>query len=165
MVKIEPLKREHLLFRVNLLNNSQVNEYLNVDEVFEIKKTQNWFDSRDLEKRFDCVFVWNGEWIGMGGLLNISNVDHNAELYMYMSPSFQGKGLGLKSLIELCKYAFEKLFLFRIYLYTFVGNEKANNLYEKVGFFREGFLRKHVSKGGVLYDQNIYGLLKTDFLY
>src|SRR5690606_31213074 len=104
--------------------------------------------------RFDCVFLYDKENIGMGGLTHISDANKNAELYMYMDPKFQGRGLGFLSAGELCHYGFENLFLDKIYLYTFTENMRANKLYEKVGFKLEGQLRKHTFKDGILKDRN-----------
>ena len=164
MLTILPLEEEHLEYRVQLLNNKEVAQYLNIVEPFTIDKTIEWFRHRNLEVRFDCVFKNNELIIGMGGLSNIAESNENAELYIYMDPLFQGKRLGKKSLIELCKYGFEELGLHKIYLYTFSSNVRANNMYEKVGFIREGYFREHTKKDGCLQDRCFYGLLVDEFL-
>lgn len=163
MVFLRNLNTEDVEFRVNLLNNPAVNEYLNVNEVFTCEKTKEWLAHLDTRKRYDCVFVSNECSIGMGGLTNISASDKNAELYMYLDPQFQGHGLGYKSLVQLCKYGFDVLNLEKIYLYTFADNVRANKLYEKAGFKHEGCLRLHKMHKGSLVDRNIYGLLNNEF--
>lgn len=162
-MELKPLSEDQLSYRVQLLNDPAVGSYLNTEEIFTFEKTWEWFQKRNLDKRFDGFFVHDGVVIGMGGLVNVSHRNHNAELYIYLSPEFHGKGLGTESLIKLCKYGFEDMNLHKIYLYTFSGNERANRMYEKVGFVREGFLREHTLKDGVLQDRCLYGLLKTDF--
>lgn len=164
MIKIVPLTEDLLNYRVDLLNKQEISCYLNTSEVFTLEKTFGWYRHRDLNTRFDCVFIENDTPVGMGGLSNISKQNRNAELYMYIDPLYQGKGLGKESLYELCKYGFERLNLSKIYLYTFSSNMRANKMYEKVGFVQEGFLRKHTMKNNELQDRCFYGLLKDDFV-
>lgn len=161
LVSIIPLTEKYLENRVQLLNMPEVSSNLNTSECFKIEKTKEWFKNRDLAKRFDCVFLLGSDIIGMGGLSNISKENKNAELYMYLYPKFQGLGLGFKSLKLLCGYGFENLNLHKIYLYTFALNTRANRMYEKAGFVREGFLREHTMKNGGLQDRYIYSLLKN----
>ena len=135
MVFISPLTIESLEERVSLLNDERISSFLNVNEHFTIEKTLQWFNTRNLKSRFDCVFLEKtGKKIGYGGLTGISKSNQNAELYMYISPIYQGQGLGFESLIELCRYGFSNLSLHKIYLYTFNSNVRANRMYEKAGF-------------------------------
>lgn len=164
MIKIKKLDRDFLAQRVELLNNELISEFLNVNEIFTLEKTIVWFEKiKNDISRFDCVFFFEDRIVGMGGLTHINITNKNAELYVYLDPSFQGKGLGLQSTIELCKYGFYRLGLNKIYLYTFSENIRANKLYEKVNFKLEGVLRKHSYKNGELCDRHIYGLLKDEF--
>ena len=164
MLNLSKLNENDLPRRVELLNNKDISSNLNVNENFTLEKTIKWFEKvKNDDSRYDCVFCQNDIIIGMGGLTHISDVDRNAELYMYIDPSFQGRGLGFFFLNLLCKYAFDKLDLNKIYLYTFTENAKANRLYEKAKFHLEGVLRKHTFKSSELKDRNIYGLLKEDF--
>lgn len=164
MIEIEPLQIEHLEYRVQLLNDTRISVFLNTHEMFDLERTKSWFVNRNTDQRFDCVFKNENRVIGMGGLTSISSVNRNAELYMYLSPDFQGKGMGTKALVGLCKYAFDNLLLHKIYLYTFAENRRANHLYEKVGFCREGVLREHTLKDGRLQNRYLYGLLKNEFV-
>lgn len=165
IVKLKLLDRENLAYRVMLLNHKKIAPYINTNEVFTVEKTGEWFQLiKNKSNRKDFVFVNNDENIGMGGLTNISKENQNCELYMYMDPSFQGKGLGYKSCFTLCKYAFEVLNLKKVYLYTFKENVAANKLYEKIGFKLEGILRQHTLKDGVLKDRNFYGILKNELI-
>lgn len=167
MIKIELLKEKHLTDRVKMLNDPEITKYLNVHESFTLEKTIEWYRTtrRNTCKRYDYVFIHDNSIIGMGGLTNISEINSNAELYMYLSTEFQGKGLGFESLIGLCRTGFLSLALHKIYLYTFLLNVRANKMYEKAGFKQEGILREHTYKNGILQDRCIYGLLESEFKY
>lgn len=164
MISLNLLKKEDLPYRVNLLNNEGISPYLNTSEKFTIDKTVAWFESiKDNSLRKDFVFLLEGEKVGMGGLTNISLQNRNCELYMYMDPKSQGKGLGYNSCYQLCNFAFNQLNLNKVFLYTFSENYRANSLYEKVGFKLEGVLREHTLKDDKLRDRNFYGILKKEF--
>src|SRR5699024_7422545 len=138
--------------------------FINTEEYFTLGKTLQWYNAiNESVEREDFVFIYNNKEVGMGGLVKISQKNMNCELYMYMDPSFQGKGLGFESCYNLCQYAFNSLSLKKIFLYTFSENIKANKLYEKIGFKLEGILRQHTYKDGSLRNRNIYGLLKNEF--
>src|SRR5699024_4359880 len=161
MIELKPLDTEDLEYRVILLNHKDIAPYINTKEVFTIEKTQDWFQIiKNQKTRADFVFMSNNKAVGMGGLTNISEDNKNCELYMFMDPSFQGKGLGFKSCFALCKYVFEVLDLNKVYLYTFKENTPANKLYEKIGFKREGVFRSHTFKKGTFKDRFFYGILK-----
>jgi diamine N-acetyltransferase len=165
MILLKKLLESDLTYRVNLLNDDAISPYINTSEKFTLGKTQKWFAKINTDKtRKDFVFSFNKERVGMGGLTNISETNKNCELYMYLDPSFQGKGFGYLSAKALCNYAFTNLEMEKVYLYTFSENKRANRLYEKVGFKLEGELRRHTLKDNVLKDRCIYGLLKFEFI-
>ncbi len=57
-------------------------------------------------------------------------------------PSYAGKGYGIKMMQEIIALG-SQMDLLRIELSTAVANDKAIRLYEKVGFVKEGVLRKY----------------------
>ena len=164
MIKLRPLDLNDLEFRISLLNNPDISQFLNVNESFSLNKTIEWFYNRNLSKRYDCVFLYNDISIGMGGITDISVVNKNAFLYLYIDNKFQGKGLGISSMIRLCEYGFLELGLNKVYSYTFAFNHKVNKMHEKIGFKKEGILRKHTYKEGIFQDRYLYGLLKSELL-
>lgn len=107
MLTIRKLNKKDLEIRVKLLNNKNISSFLNVDEYFNLVTTYEWYYKvKDKIDRYDCVFEYNYEVIGMGGLCDISTKNRNASLYIYLDPNFHGQGLGTKSLIKLCEYGF-----------------------------------------------------------
>jgi RimJ/RimL family protein N-acetyltransferase len=76
---------------------------------------------------------------------------HRASLGMGIVGGYRGKGIGaqlLKAVIEQAKaFGLEK-----IELHVYTTNAPAIRLYEKVGFEREGLIRKYRQLDGVYYD-------------
>lgn len=164
MIKLHILNREDLPYRVFLLNHDAIAPYINISERFTLSKTEKWFSNLYANSsRKDFVFISDTNKVGMGGLTNISLRNKHCELYMYMDPNFQGRGLGFYACRRLCEYAFNDLCLEKVFLFTFSDNKRANKLYEKIGFKLEGVLRKHTYKDAKLHDRNFYGILRNEF--
>lgn len=163
-VRIRKLSTKDLEYRVELLNTPSISNVLNVSETFNIETTQRWFQKiRTRDDRYDVVIMDDSNVVGMAGLVNISQMDKNAEAYIYVDPAFQGKRYGSKGLKLLLDHAFHKLKLNKVFLYTFAENTRANSFYKKLGFIREGYLKEHTFHKGVLKDRCIYSVLKSDW--
>ena len=74
-----------------------------------------------------------------------------------------GKGYGHEAMELALKFAFHELNLHRVQLTVFSYNERAINLYEKLGFTREGVFREHLQRDGRRYDMSLYGLLRREW--
>jgi RimJ/RimL family protein N-acetyltransferase len=53
----------------------------------------------------------------------------------------RGKGLGVEAIDQLCRHAFERLGLHRVYAYVLAINPAARRAFERAGFVLEGTLR------------------------
>ena len=94
----------------------------------------------------------------MGGFTDIDDKARKAELYIFVNPVLQGKGLGMESVRVMCQYGFEQMGLQKICLYTNSDNLAARHIYEKIGFVLEGFMRKEIINNGKIKDRCYYGL-------
>ena len=56
-----------------------------------------------------------------------------------------------------------ELDLNRIYLFTNINNTRAQHVYEKNGFLKEGLLRQHRYHKGKLTDYVVYSILKSEW--
>lgn len=59
-------------------------------------------------------------------------------------------------------YAFDELFFIRVHAMVFSENAASARVLEKNGFVREGVMRRHIRKNGVISDSIIYAKLKID---
>jgi diamine N-acetyltransferase len=130
-----------------------------------VEKTHNWFNNNiGNESRSDFSFRnREGALVAFGGFTSIDKIHRNAEFYIMVNPEMHGKGIGSKVSRWLFNYAFEKLGLNKIYLYTNNTNERAYQLYEKCSFRLEGLLIKHKFKNGKFEDRRLYGLLREEW--
>ncbi len=63
---------------------------------------------------------------------------------------------------QICKIAFEKFDLERIYAEPFANNIGSRRVLEKAGFNLEGIMKNSVFKNGNIYDSCMYALLKNN---
>lgn len=77
----------------------------------------------------------------------------------------KSKGTGLELIKALMKYTFEILKANRFWLDVFSDNERAINLYKKLGMVNEGTLRQsYKDYSGKYRDQMIFSMLKEEFV-
>ncbi len=76
----------------------------------------------------------HGERVGVIEIFNYSPLNDRAELGIEIEPSWQGKGLGRKSVQEIMKYAKEKLFLHTLYATVEEDNDASLRLFRNLGF-------------------------------
>ena len=102
-----------------------------------------------------------GRVIGFVKLFEIQNRS-KAEIGYWLVESHWGKGLIPEAIQAVITFAFGPLGLHRVYASTHIGNTQSQRVLEKLGFKREGVLRKNGLLHGEWVDTVIYGLLRTD---
>lgn len=150
--------------RVLAINSYDVLSGIFIEVPATVEKTEAWAHSiSNNSSRKDFVLRDNDSVAAFSGLVNI-NLKHGvAELYIFISESHKGQGVGSYLLECTLKYAQDELGLRKITLYVSDGNEKACKFYEKFGFIQEGVLSKHSWHRGKYLDRYIYSLFLSDF--
>ena len=125
-----------------------------------IRTYNNYFD------RTKTIIPWalagkDGKVLGFVKLFSIQNRS-KAEIGYWLAKPQWGKGLMTEALEAIVAFGFGPLGLHRIYATTHVDNQASQRVLERVGFMKEGVLRKHCCLQGQWADSVIYGLLNTD---
>jgi len=164
-VNIRKFERTDIPKKVEWINNPENNQFLHYDIPISIVGTERWFDSHQGEEtRYDAVIEADGVPVGTIGLLSIDRKNSKAEYYIAMGEvDYKGKGVAKEASRLILEYGFEKLDLNRIYLFTEVENTAAQRLFEKVGFVKEGIIRKDIISHGKYVDRIAYGFLREDW--
>ncbi len=84
----------------------------------------------------------------------------SAELGYWLAEPFWGRGIMSCAVEQICKQAFERFDICRIYAEPYAQNIGSRRVLEKAGFCLEGVLRKSVIKNGQMHDSCIYALVK-----
>lgn len=164
-IAIREFEKRDIPLKVEWVNNPGNNLFLHYDIPIEIGKTEQWFENNyGRIDRYDGLIEADGKPVGLIGLLSIDRKNGKAEYYVLMGDmAFKGKGIAKKASIQLLNYGFYELCLNRIYLYTEVKNEAAQKMFERIGFIKEGCLRKDILSHGELADRYVYSILKGDW--
>lgn len=152
--------------KVRWINNSENNKYLHYDIPLEYQKTLDWYQiNKTRTDRYDAVIEADGIPVGVIGLLSIDLKNRKAEYYVTIGEThYKGKGIAYKATMLILEYAFLKLHLHKIYLYTEAANVIAHNLFEKAGFRKEGILKNDIFSKGKYVDRYAYGMTKDDYM-
>lgn len=128
---------------------------------------EKWYDSILTSNIPTSVFGIENEehnlLIGLTVLKNINLINRSAEFAMYIgNEDFKGKGYSKIAAEKTLLFGFRNLNLNRIYLKVLENNHIAINLYEKLGFKKEGELRQSVFKNDCYLNEYQYSLLKSE---
>ena len=141
MVVVRKATQHDFDFVYGLYMHPEANPFL-LYEQMDKEEFKSVFD--DLLQR-DVKYIYESEGTPVGMFKLVPNV-HRAGHVVYLGglavhPSFAGKGHGFTMMNEIIQYATQQGFL-RIELSVAISNVKAQRLYEKTGFGREGILRR-----------------------
>lgn len=140
-LKIRPLEREDLRFVHELDNNETVMHYWFEEPYEAFVELSDLYEKHihdQTERRF--IVEHEGERIGLVELVEINHIHSRAEFQIIISPQHQGKGFAKTASLLGMEYAFKTLNLHKLYLIVDEQNTKAINIYEKIGFKKEGTL-------------------------
>lgn len=169
-INLRYFKKSDIDLKVEWINDADVNKFLHYDLPLCPDRTLNWFHSIIANSsREDYVYEIheNGSTIPLGliGLIGIDRRHKKAEFYIINGEKdYRGKGLAFEATKDYLHQAFLKHDLNKVYLYTEVDNVSAQRLFEKVGFLKEGLLKRDLMHMGEIIDRYCYGILREDLL-
>jgi diamine N-acetyltransferase len=151
---------------VRMRGEPEVQAQLFSEQPPTLEEHRRWLagmEARGDRHEFMIVDRTSGRSVGTIGLSHIDRTHRRAEYGILLGePGARGKGLAAEASRLLLDYAFRTLGLVRVYLHVFPDNEAAVRLYERVGFAREGLLRRHVSKRGRFHDVVVMAAVRDD---
>jgi len=165
-IKFRPVRKSDIKLRAKWLNNPAINQGLSwhYREVgTTLKEQKEWYErySKDkYDKRF--IIVANNKPVGIVGLTEISPVDRNGMLYLFIGENgYRGQGIGTAALKFIFDYGFNKLKLHKIGLMANSYNTRAIKLYKSLGFQYEGAQKEQIFYNTKYYDLVYMGLIKN----
>ena len=115
------------------------------------------------EKQLARAIVIDGKAVGSVGVFVQGDVyEKSAELGYWLSEDYWRQGIMSCAVKQICKEAFEKFDIVRIYAKPYASNKGSRGVLEKVGFTYEGTMRNGVYKHGKLDSYCMYSLLKEE---
>ena len=166
-VYLRLIEEEDIPARVEWINDREIQSTLNYDIPTSISKTKAWFHRIQLDntRREFSIFTCDGDkYIGFCGLINIQSPVMRAELHCVIGEKgFHHGGYGTEAYKLLTNYGFAELGLNRVYGYQLIHNAAAHRVVEKLGWKREGLLRRDVFSHGSLNDRFVVAILREDW--
>ena len=118
----------------------------------------------DEDKNLQRAIIVDGSFAGGIGVHLQSDVHcKSAEIGYWLSETYWGKGIMSEAVKEMCRQAFERYDIVRIYAKAFRYNQGSQKVLEKAGFKLEGILEKSVYKNGKIFDSCVYALINKEW--
>jgi ribosomal-protein-alanine N-acetyltransferase len=95
--------------------------------------------------------------IGTAGFNMISFVNSRAEISYDLSPEYWGRGVMLKSIKAILRFADLSLGIIRVQATVITDNDRSIKVLERCGFIKEGLLQKYEVVEGEHKDYYMYG--------
>lgn len=151
------------------LSDGEIKSLLALDSEEALQKEKEKYKGgyTTYNKRFLFFQVLNmqDQVIGISGYHTWYPEHFRAELfYMLHRDEDKGKGIMSEAVAAIIAYGFWEMKLNRIEALIGPNNKASIKLIEKFRFTREGEMRQHYYKDGVLENSVIYGLLKESYL-
>ena len=163
-VSLRDFTEEDIPFKISWINNPENNKYLHYDIPLEYEKTLRWFRGKDNDTRADCIIEYEGEPVGVIGLLAVDCKNRKAEYYITVGETaYKRRGIAVRATMLILEYAFSDLGLNKVYLTVDADNSAACGLYERTGFSCEGVFREDLMRNERFIDRKRYAILKKDW--
>lgn len=92
-----------------------------------------------------------------------SRREQSGEVGYWIATAEAGRGVATEAAARVLQVAFEELDMHRVILRVAVGNRASERVAEKLGFAREGLLRKEVFVHGAWMDHSLWGMLEDEY--
>jgi RimJ/RimL family protein N-acetyltransferase len=159
-VNLRVVEKEDLPLYVKWINApSFFGEYNPLEQTTKTEMEKN-YDNAPPEKKKFFIEKKDGTKIGV---VNTFPVAELLEIGFTLIPSERGKGYGTEAVTILIDYLFLSKDLVRIQAYTDPRNAASQRVLDKVGFKKEGIVRKSMFIHGEWRDLLLYSILREEW--
>jgi len=133
---------------------------------YSMESTKGFFEKHysSQANRFSIVDIKEDKIIGFCWLKEVNSIDRSTELAILVGDEdYRGKGYGTEAMKLIVDYCFNILNLHNVMVVVYSHNEKAIEMYKKVGFKEFGRRRESHFIRGKAYDEVYMDILPEDF--
>lgn len=164
---LRPLKIRDVDYVMTWVNDPEVVKNLQHFNKRFTRRDELRFIKKLIKSKNDYAFSIfrkeDNEYIGQGAINQISWENKLGRLSLIIRRAHWNKGYAQEAIPLLLKFAFNKLRLHKVWLMAYATNKKANHLYAKLGFRKDGLLRQEYFWRGRYHDIVRMGMLAKDF--
>lgn len=158
-ISFKKMNLNHLEF-INTVRNQYSNEYLHDSRKFTLEETKNWYYKSNPDF---WMILLDDITVGYFRLSNYSKQNKNIYIGADIAPEYTGKGIAKEAYKKFIPHLFTMYGLNKISLEVLETNQRAINLYNKLGFVNEGVKREEVIKNGKWVNSIMMSILKKEF--
>lgn len=164
-VNIRAIEKTDIDFLHKLYNNPAIMNFW-FEEAYNSKESlEENFERQAEANRSRGFILQKGEVkLGFVALFYIEPIHRKAEFAIMMDPDQQGKGYAKIATKLAMDYAFRTLNLNKLYLIVDQENEKAEHIYEKIGFEQEAILKDEFFINGAYHSIVYMSIFQKDYL-
>jgi RimJ/RimL family protein N-acetyltransferase len=159
MISIRKMVESDLSFFCEIRNECAL-EYLHNSRQFTIEESLIWF--RETNPNFYLIEI-NGIKIGYFRTSNYDSVNKTIYIGCDIHVDYRGQGLAYKSYVKFIPFIFKEFNVDTINLEVLSTNERAKNLYKKIGFKSNNIKDNVIVKNGKDVLSEFWYLTKEDF--
>ena len=169
-IRLRPYRGEDAAAMFALYSDPAVMRYWSFPAWVEIGQAKTYLARAIAGMDSGEIFPWaiaereGDQLIGALTLHSLHAEQLRAEVGYSLSPAWQGRGIAAEALRLGLSHAIDDLGLVRVEADIDPRNTASARLLEKLGFIREGLLRKRWRVNGEVCDTAFYGLLADEFL-
>ncbi|GGJ64247.1 UDP-4-amino-4,6-dideoxy-N-acetyl-beta-L-altrosamine N-acetyltransferase [Anoxybacillus voinovskiensis] len=142
-------------------NSERIRRYMYHDHTISMEEHIRWFESlQNDSSRIFKMFIYKDEPIGTVSFNKIDRKNGRCSWGFYIGNEHAPKGAGTILGYLGIEYAFYELQMRKICAEVLEFNEISIRFHQKLGFYNEGRLLKHVKKNDVLVDVLLFVLLR-----
>jgi [ribosomal protein S5]-alanine N-acetyltransferase len=149
-------------------SNDNVTRYYGQDTLDNIEQAEKFVDFFSKNYNEKRGIRWGIEIKGTKGIIGTIGFNawfpkhKRAEIGYEIHPAHWRKGYTFEAASKVLSYGFNAMGLTRIGAVVFIDNDASNHLLTKMGFQKEGILKKYMYQNGEANDTYIYSLLKNN---
>lgn len=171
LVRLRAYEKSDLDSIMKWINDEEVTDFLAggmltypVSSITEEKFIEMAANSSDTEKHFVIETIAESKYLGGTSFHAINWLNRSAGLGITIGDkSCWGRGYGTDAMRTMMRLGFDKMNLHRLWLHVHEYNPRAIASYDKLGFKREGVLRKERFLRGRYYDTIVMGILEDEY--
>jgi RimJ/RimL family protein N-acetyltransferase len=145
---------------LNKVRNQYAEEYLHDNRTFTLEETISWYYKSNPDF---WMILLDEVAVGYFRLSNYSKENKNIYIGADIAPEYTGKGIAKEAYNKFIPHLFTIYNLNKVSLEVLETNERAINLYNKLGFVEEGVKREEVLKNGKWVNSIIMSILKSEY--
>ena len=163
--RLRPMTHADLELVWGWRNSERIRFYMYHDAIIPWEDHCRWFARiQEQETTIVLLFEYDGKPVGVINFTDLDRKNEKCHWGFYMGEEGLPKGTGtLMGKLGL-QYAFEKIKVHKLIGEAFSFNEASIGFHQKLGFYKEGVLNRHIRKADKYEDIVVFAYFKEDYL-